>query len=70
MELSVPHGSDLRPGDSCRHAFRSTLLAARRADDDVRSAAHNLLWIGDEAALGKAARGSFCEYIGAAGAVA
>src|SRR5438034_8030024 len=53
VEFSVPHGWDVCPARSRRHAFRTKLLAAPRADDDIRSTAHDLLWIGDDAAMAR-----------------
>src|SRR6266480_1169508 len=69
VELSISHRGNVCPARSRRHAFRSKLLAAPRADDDIRSAAQNLLWIGDDAALGKAARRPLGEDVGATGDV-
>src|SRR6266567_9210908 len=69
MELSIAHGRDVCPTQSRRYAFGPKLLAAPRADDDIGSAMHNLLWIGDDAALRQAARRPLGEDVGAAGNV-
>ena len=69
VERSIAHGGDVFPARSCRHAFRSKLLAAPRADDDIRPAAHHFKWIGNDAALRQTARRALGEDVGAAGDV-
>ena len=69
VKFCVAYGGDVRPAQARGYAFRAELLAAPRADDDIRSAAHNLLLIGDDATLGKAARGSLRKYVDATGDV-